>query len=227
MNSVIEYVSLYPALAFDFTATMRQQPRIYCTETLQLYAEELLPSFEYHPGGRGRPNRNQTRAHAQCKSCQRVLRNDFFFTPPSMRAKNVLYSHCKTCAHDAKSTSLPPSEAAGAHSHCRRTPLWAYLAPSCSHCGFDDHYSAMDLHHPDNGVEALVDQIAEEFIRKRDIYRAEQLLRESKRCLPLCSNCHRMVHGADLIPVATNGLSYNLGKLLDHLNELSPEESDR
>jgi hypothetical protein len=106
----------------------------------------------------------------------------------------------------------------------RRDMIWRFLAPSCAICGFDRHPSAMDMHHlgeKEAEIATLITDLA--FVPK--IHRAERLLRESSRCIPLCSNCHRMLHaGAHALPPDYQRPSYTLAELLRLLRQ--DRESD-
>lgn len=222
--NIVEFSSRWPQVSFDFSQPISHQPRIYDQGQLHLFPEALMPSHEYRSGGRGRPNRNQTLAHSQCKSCQRVLRNDFFYTPPSMMRRNVVFSHCLTCAK-ANNTKRYSEKSHTMRS--RNEHIWRYLAPICLLCGFDQHVSAMDFHSlaiADEGaafkkekeVAALIAAVA----HTPDAYQAERLLREASQCIPLCSNCHRMVH-AKILDAShyVNQVNYQLISFMELIND--------
>src|SRR5829696_5973665 len=95
---VSEFISHYPMVVIDFEAQVREQIRIYDGAILDQFPLELEPEHPYSAGGRGRPNLNQTLTHSQCATCQRVLRNDLFYTVPSMMRRNVVFSHCRECS---------------------------------------------------------------------------------------------------------------------------------
>jgi 5-methylcytosine-specific restriction endonuclease McrA len=72
------------------------------------------------------------------------------------------------------------------------------LGGCCQICGYDKHYSALDLHHlePDkkefNLSKVLVRPMA-----------AKKIVDELEKCVLLCSNCHRELHaGATVLPGA-------------------------
>lgn len=207
---VNQFTAQYPAYSFDFEQPISMQPRVYDPVLLASLPAELAPSFEYRGGGRGRPNLNQTLTHSQCATCQHVLRNDAFYTPPSMIRRNVVFSHCCICtqAQNAERHDLQSDRQRKRHG-----AIWQYLAPRCLICGFDKHWSAMDLHHSDDesNLVALINNLA----IKPDAYRADKLLHESMQSIALCSNCHRMIHANVLpIPSLPKHPAYHLGEFL-------------
>ncbi len=211
------YESQYPQYCFDFSQPTTQQPRIYGGEVLAALPEELTPyPIARERGGRGRANRNQTRTHYQCYKCKRLLRNDFFHTSPSLVARNVIASRCKPCTKEKMAVRyLNQTEDLKE----RREKIWRYLAPCCTNCGFDQHISALDMHHlgeKDGNIAALITDL----MFKVTSAKAEKLLRESKQCVPLCSNCHRMLHaGVIELSSGIRPLNYDLIELLTALKE--------
>ena len=59
-------------------------------------------------------------------------------------------------------------------------------AQSCSHCGMS-HPAVIDFHHVDRTEKQSVWAL----VRGRQ-YKAA--MREVKKCIPLCANCHRILH---------------------------------
>jgi hypothetical protein len=213
---ISEFVQLYPLYEIDFTAQIREQKRIYDGVILDQLPVELEPAFPYYAGSRGRPNLNQTLAHSQCATCHRVLRNDFFYTLPSMVKKNVVFSHCRECnqqnnaiRYDMRADLI----------RARRKIIWQFLAPACAICGFDKHMSAMDIHHLEQ-KETQIAELITNVTLTMQVGKIEALLREAAKCVPLCSNCHRMLHaGVIEIPQDFKRASY---RLVDLLAQLKP-----
>jgi hypothetical protein len=219
--TIIEFAAKFPHYSFDFDKPISLQPRVYDQSILQSLPEELASSHEYRGGGRGRPNLNQTLAHSQCKTCKRVLRNDFFYTPPSRIRGNGVYTHCLSCSQQQSATRYSRHASSIRN---RRGIIWRYLAPRCYLCGFDKHMSAMDIHHL-GAKETEIASLITEVTLVPDIYRAEKLLREVSACIALCSNCHRMLHaGAIQLPRAVKPLPYNLAELMQLLKTGNNEE---
>lgn len=214
---VSEFVQLYPMVEFDFASQIRDQKRIYDGVILDQYPLELEPDFPYRAGSRGRPNLNQTLTHSQCATCHRVLRNDLFYTLASMMKRNLVFSHCRECNQKHNATRY---DTRADLIRARRNAIWQFLAPACAICGFDKHLSAMDMHH----LEQKENQIAELITYvtlTMQVGRIEALLREAAKCIPLCSNCHRMLHaGAIHKPEDFKRPVYRLAELLAKLKSL-------
>jgi hypothetical protein len=214
---ISEFTQRYPAYAFDFAAQVSQQQRIYDGAVLDQFPLELEPDHPYHAGSRGRPNLNQTLTHSQCATCQRVLRNDLFYTVPSMMKRNVVFSHCRECNQKLNADRYDTRAEA---IHGRRIVIWRYLAPRCATCGFDQHMSALDLHHPDQ-KEALVAELITNVTLSLNAGMLEALLREAAKCVPLCGNCHRMLHaGALQLPIDSKKPTYRIAEILLQLKSV-------
>lgn len=60
---------------------------------------------------------------------------------------------------------------------------------ACSHCGLKD-YRVLDFHHErdkEQGVGTML----------KNGCSLEAIMKEVAKCIPLCSNCHRIVHWKD------------------------------
>ncbi|MCC6168736.1 MAG: hypothetical protein IT329_16060 [Caldilineaceae bacterium] len=216
--TVDEFTDAYPEFAFDFSKLIRDQTRILEPSVLEQLPMELMPTHPYQPGGRGRANPNQTLTHYQCATCLRVLRNDQFYTPPSKLRKNVLHTECRSCAQQANAHHY---DASAKLIQSRRLTIWQFLAPSCTLCGFDKHTSALDMHHL-GGKETTMAALITAVTFTPSSRNIEKLLREASRCIPLCSNCHRMLHAGVLsLPEQLPRPAYRLAELLKALR--SPE----
>ncbi len=214
---VSEFTKCHPLYAIDFDVQVRQQARVYEGAALDQFPVELEPDFAYHPGGRGRPNLNQTLTHSQCATCRRVLRNDFFYTVPSMMKRNVVFSHCRECNQGHNATRYDTRMDLARE---RRVVIWQFLAPRCVVCGFDKHMSAMELHHPEQ-KEPQVTELITHITFALDAGKIEALLREAAKCIPLCSNCHRMVHAeAITLPAKSVTPTFKIAELLAHLKAI-------
>jgi hypothetical protein len=219
--TVTEFSVNYPQYSFDFARPISLQTRIYEQSVLDTLPKELTSSHEYRGGGRGRPNLNQTLAHSQCKECRRVLRNDFFYTPPSMLRRNGIYTYCLLCAQEKNATRYDLHTLTIQN---RRHIIWNYLAPRCLLCGFDRHPSAMDMHHL-GAKESEIASLIIEVTLVPDSYKADRLLREASTCIALCSNCHRLLHaGVIQLPKPIKPLQYHLVELLDLLKSTTEDE---
>lgn len=61
------------------------------------------------------------------------------------------------------------------------------MGGKCSKCGYNRYYGALDLHHLDG----------KDFSFGRNLCKKseEELIKEAKKCVILCANCHRELHG--------------------------------
>lgn len=58
----------------------------------------------------------------------------------------------------------------------------------CSRCGFNEHPCALEYHHLDGSEKIL------SVGSMRLAYSKESIIAEMKKCIVLCSNCHRIIH---------------------------------
>lgn len=58
---------------------------------------------------------------------------------------------------------------------------------SCQHCGNND-FRVLDFHHQDGDKEHNISDMVNHGWSK------ENILKEIEKCIPLCSNCHRILH---------------------------------
>lgn len=56
----------------------------------------------------------------------------------------------------------------------------------CEKCGYDKCIAALEFHH--------VDRTTKEFRLSKSFLSKEKLISELKKCILLCSNCHREIH---------------------------------
>ncbi len=212
MLTISEYCHNFPEHALDFEIPIGEQKRIVNPVTLAELPNELLPESPYTQGGRGRPNRNQTLTHKQCGRCLRVLRNDYYWASPALLKQNVMTTYCKECA---ASNQLAHYGEQGDQMRVRRLTIWRYIGPRCARCGFDEHPSAIDMHHlleKDELVSKLVAQLAAAPSPRN----ARRLIAEAEMCVPLCSNCHRLLHaGCIALSDPVSPLTYDIQQLLE------------
>jgi len=72
---------------------------------------------------------------------------------------------------------------------CRKQFLVYKKTLCCAHCQLADH-RVLEFHHTGNkdlNVSPMVNQG----------YSWERIQKEIEKCIPLCSNCHRIVHWKD------------------------------
>jgi hypothetical protein len=219
MISITEFTNQYPGFAFDFSRAIKNQPRVYDPAALATLPVELEPVVSQPvKAGKSLANRNQTRTHNQCNTCERVLRNDQFHVPPSFKARNLMFSYCKTCYSKANAEAY---EGRAGIAEARRQVVWQYLAPRCGYCGFDKHASAMDLHHVEGQKESDIASLISHVTLTPTVRNTERLLKDAAKCIPLCANCHRMAHSGAISVEGIKPQDYNLSKLLKVLKDVT------
>lgn len=57
------------------------------------------------------------------------------------------------------------------------------LESGCQHCGFNEHASALQFHHKNPKTKEFA-------ISSAIGWKLERILKEIKKCIVLCSNCH-------------------------------------
>tara|TARA_R110000868_G_scaffold123185_2_gene326363 strand:+ start:893 stop:1153 length:261 start_codon:yes stop_codon:yes gene_type:complete len=60
---------------------------------------------------------------------------------------------------------------------------------ACSYCGLKDH-RVLDFHHEQNKEQGIAAML-------KNGCNLEAIMKEVSKCIPLCSNCHRIVHWKD------------------------------
>ena len=109
-----------------------------------------------------------------CTQCKEDKDSSLFY---KKNTKSGDYSHCKEC-HKAKMLVRTQTQAEF---------IYSIVGNCCSVCGYDVCDAALELHH--------VDPNQKEFnLSKSRSYSKEKILAEIKKCVLLCSNCHREVH---------------------------------
>jgi hypothetical protein len=216
--NINEYAAQFPEYAIDFDQPLKDQPRIYdavMLSGLPIELEPIAPRPTHK--GRGLPNPNQTLTHHQCGACEKVLRNDYFHMPQSLKAENRIFTYCKACFVGINAEMyVGRAELIEA----RRTVIWHLLAPKCTLCGFDKHLSAMDLHHMEGAKEHDISALITRVTLAPTVRNAERLLAEAKKCIPLCANCHRQLHAGVLSAEGAKPFRYDLVSLMGALREL-------
>ncbi len=71
----------------------------------------------------------------------------------------------------------------------RRKQLIEYLGAECLNCKYNKNYSALEFHHLDSSTKSFGITL-----RECSNNKLEKLFEEAKKCILLCSNCHRELH---------------------------------
>lgn len=115
----------------------------------------------------------------ECRYCNESYPENYFGVSLTTKKKVYRRHKCRFCYHKAKKVLL--------ESHKRWVDEYK-KGIKCSFCGMSD-YRVIDFHHKgdekkDFGISAgLAEKLGLERIKK-----------EIDKCIPLCANCHRIVH---------------------------------
>jgi len=114
--------------------------------------------------------------HKMCYSCkeEKPFTEDYFYTKTKSSKDNC---YCKICSRIRKNRKV------------LKTKMWAveYKGGKCQICGYNKYVGSLDFHHknPNEKDFAISGGIADQ----------EKLKVELDKCVLLCSNCHREIHG--------------------------------
>ena len=73
--------------------------------------------------------------------------------------------------------------------HKRKQEYLNILGAKCSNCGYNKCYAALDFHHLDKNKK-----IFEISTGIKNKFSEKDIINEVKKCIILCSNCHRELH---------------------------------
>jgi len=68
-----------------------------------------------------------------------------------------------------------------------RKELKLMLGGKCSKCGYNKCLEALDFHHDKGNKEGMISKLTKDFSKQKS-------LKEVKKCILLCANCHRELH---------------------------------
>jgi predicted HNH restriction endonuclease len=113
----------------------------------------------------------------KCKKCGEIKTiNDFY-----IRKRGGHRHFCKECQN--RDTSLM--------SVVKKKKIVEIMGGKCCECGYDKYYGSLEMHHKDpKEKEFSWNNIR---FRKWDI-----VLNEIKKCILVCSNCHKEIHAKNL-----------------------------
>lgn len=110
-----------------------------------------------------------------CITCKRTLpKSDFHFDKTNNRHR----SYCKICDHARVK----------AHQHRRKQEAINYKGGACQICGYKKYQGALDFHHIDPSQKDFT-------LATYSVYNLERIKKELDKCILVCSNCHREIHG--------------------------------
>lgn len=124
-----------------------------------------------------------------CSKCEKELSVKEF--RKNKNKKDGLQAYCITCQAECSKASYERNkDKVKARSKKRQIEfrLWwkEYKQQFRCECG-QNHPACLDFHHPDENKEAAVSDL----IRYQN---KERLLAEVAKCVPICRNCHAILH---------------------------------
>ena len=75
----------------------------------------------------------------------------------------------------------------------RKLELIAMRGGKCELCGYDKNIAALDFHHKDPSTKKF--QLDSRHLSNTTV---EEIIEESKKCILVCSNCHRELHNPQM-----------------------------
>jgi hypothetical protein len=128
----------------------------------------------------------------KCQKCLQVLDIDDF--AKNKRKKDGRHCWCKSCQKIYKDMHYKTNKGVyKARTKKRKVCLKSWILDlkstlSCTHCG-QAHPAILDFHHTDPTKKefSINNGIVSKLSKKR-------ILEEIGKCIPLCSNCHRILH---------------------------------
>jgi hypothetical protein len=127
-----------------------------------------------------------------CTKCGRELpESNFSFKYKSL---NLLHNNCKACQSPMRRASYQKKrEYYQGRINQRQKEILVWFEElksslSCAQCGFS-HPAALQFHH-----RIPRDKDLEIYLAVRKGWGKEHILREIAKCIPLCANCHFILH---------------------------------
>ncbi len=128
-----------------------------------------------------------------CTKCNTLKSFDEF--AKNKKKKDGYQTSCKSCTAEYKKTYYSENresiiKKAATHKRGMRDWLFEYKSKlSCEECGIKVHPIALDFHHIDGKDKE--DNIA---VMMRSSLGKDKILKEIEKCVPVCANCHRILH---------------------------------
>ena len=111
----------------------------------------------------------------ECPRCNRVKSLDNFYQRRGVAGSSV---YCKPCTNDQTIERMR---------NTKRLCI-EYKGGKCEKCGYDKYDGALDFHHLDPSKKDF------DISRKKST-NIDKLKPELDKCILICSNCHRELHG--------------------------------
>lgn len=138
----------------------------------------------------------------RCPKCgQNKPVNEYYKDPNNQYG---VRSPCKACIKLGSKARYEQEGSSGKQNNIARLAartelkrrLVAAAGGKCTRCGYNEFISGLDFHHVHGEKEATMANLLMRAAGKRDDY-LEMALREAKKCILLCRNCHGALHAGE------------------------------
>lgn len=115
--------------------------------------------------------------------------------------------YCKECSKQTSKERYEQEGSSGKQNNKARLAartelkrrLVAEAGGKCARCGYSEFISGLDFHHTHGDKEATMANLLMQAVGKRGDY-LDIALREAKKCILLCRNCHGALHASEWKP---------------------------
>ena len=118
----------------------------------------------------------------KCTVCSRALRG---------RQRKFCSRECKNKSGNVAYQSYLAQQKRG---RVRKLELIKMFRGSCEKCGYNTNYAALEFHHLDPGEKTFQLDLRSLSNRKWSV-----IVREARKCILLCSNCHAELHNPECL----------------------------
>ncbi len=115
--------------------------------------------------------------HKKCLKCEKHKKfEDFYFR----KSKNIYNSWCKQCVYDFQKNRWK----------LRKRYMLELCGGKCCICGYNNNIAALEFHHKKEKDKKYSGSHLLSLSQ-------EKMIKELKKCILLCANCHREIHNPD------------------------------
>ena len=117
---------------------------------------------------------------ATCCTCGKLLDG---------RKRRFCSRRCKNADSNRRNQSYAAQQSRG---RARKLELIGFFGSCCSRCGYRGNYSALEFHHVDPSRKSFSLDL-----RSLSNRRWLTILQEARKCILVCSNCHKEIHNPE------------------------------
>lgn len=93
----------------------------------------------------------------------------------------------------------------------RKTELIKMMGGKCCNCGYSKNYAALEFHHVNPDEKEF--QLDARHLSNTSMIK---IMEEAKKCILLCSNCHREIHSPNLNSDEISQINFNKKSLFEN-----------